>query len=87
MGVSRHFSESNRKKSDEICVSSEIELQEWKSNKNILWWRKPRDSLTHRPTVADLLSDLLQTERKGVRKNLGASGRKEDQKEQRDECI
>ena len=86
MGVSRHFSESNRKKSDEICVSSEIELQEWKSNKNILWWRKPRDSLTHRPTVADLLSDL-QTEMKGVRKNLGASGRKEDQKEQRDGCI
>ena len=87
MGMSRHFSESNRKKSDVICVSSEIELQEWKRNKNILWWRKPRDSLTHRPTVTDLLSDLLQIERKGVRKNLGASARKEYQKEQRDGCI
>ena len=37
---------------------------------------KLRESVTHRPTIRDLLSELLQIERKGVRKNLGASGRK-----------
>lgn len=86
-----HFSSVERKKklSALNSILHKNILQVWRGKKDILRWRKLRESVPSRPNLKECLKEILQTERKWLQngRNNNAVGKKKKKGKERVNLI